>query len=296
MIKINKLRKCYDDLVAVDSISFQLNPSETFGLLGPNGAGKTTTLNMIVGVLEPDEGTVDIDGGGSPTRPEVRRRIGNAPQALSLYAELTAEENLRFFGRLYKLSGRRLKERVDWSLALAGLTSRRSDRVSTFSGGMQRRLNMACAMIHDPPVLLLDEPTVGVDPQSRNAIFDSIEELKSEGRTIVYTTHYMEEAQRLCDRVAIMDNGKILALDTVNSLITNHGGNSIVEVELASPPDDPSRLPGRIEGTHLRAETDKPLEMVAQLAQSGYDFISVNVDHADLETVFLNLTGRSLRD
>lgn len=168
MIKISNLRKCYDDLVAVDSISFELKPSETFGLLGPNGAGKTTTLNMIVGVLEPDEGTVDIDGDGSPTRPEVRRRIGNAPQSLSLYAELTGEENLRFFGRLYRLSGRRLMERVDWALDLAGLSSRRTDRVGTYSGGMQRRLNIACALIHDPPVLLLDEPTVGVDPQSRN--------------------------------------------------------------------------------------------------------------------------------
>ena len=296
MIKIDNLRKCYGNLVAVDSISFELRPSETFGLLGPNGAGKSTTLNMIVGVLEPDAGTVDIDGSGSPAQPEVRRQIGNAPQSLSLYDELTAEENLRFFGRLYRLSGRHLKERVDWALDLAGLASRRSDRVSTFSGGMQRRLNMACALIHDPPVLLLDEPTVGVDPQSRNAVFEAIEQLKSEGRTIIYTTHYMEEAERLCDRVAIIDHGKILALDTVDALIRKHGGKSIVEVELASPPKDASGLPGKIEGTHLRVETDKPLEMVAQLAQSGQDFISVNVDRADLETVFLNLTGRSLRD
>jgi ABC-2 type transport system ATP-binding protein len=161
---------------------------------------------------------------------------------------------------------------------------------------MARRLNLACAMVHDPRVLLLDEPTVGVDPQSRNAIFDSIEKLIADGRTIIYTTHYMEEAQRLCDRVAIIDHGKILDVDTVPSLIEKHGGKSVIEAELTKPPDDHSRLPGEIEGTTLRIETEKPLEMVAELGRSGFEFTRMNIVKADLETVFLNLTGRRLRD
>ena len=217
MIQADNLRKRYGALTAVDGISFEVRSGETFGLLGPNGAGKTTTLNLLVGTLTPDGGSVYINGEADPTNATVRQQIGYAPQAIALYGELTAEENLTFFGRLYGLSARQLRERARQALDLTGLSDRRQDRVRTFSGGMKRRLNLACALIHDPPVLLLDEPTVGVDPQSRNLIFDKIEWLRGQGRTIVYTTHYIEEAQRLCDRVAIMDHGRILALDTSNA-------------------------------------------------------------------------------
>ena len=296
MITAQNLRKTYGELVAVDDVSFELKAGETFGLLGPNGAGKTTTINMVVGVLAPDTGSVSINGETDPTKPQIRKMIGNAPQSIAIYEDLTAEENLIFFGRLYGLSGRELAERVASALEVAQLTDRKSDRARTFSGGMQRRLNMACAIVHNPPVLLLDEPTVGVDPQSRNLIFDKIEDLKAEGRTIVYTTHYMEEAQRLCDRVAIIDHGKILDIDTVDKLIDRHGGSSMIYGDLTQPPVDPTSIPGELDGLQLRIETDSPLEEVARLSGTGLKFSSLRIERPDLESVFLNLTGRRLRD
>ena len=175
MVKAENLTKRFGDITAVDGISFEISRSESFGFLGPNGAGKSTTINMLAGVLEPDSGSISINGASDPTRSNVRRSLGIAPQALALYEELTGEENIAFFGRLYGLSGRKLRERVNWSLELVGLSERRQHRVKTYSGGMQRRLNLACGMVHDPPVLLLDEPTVGIDPQSRNLIFDKVE-------------------------------------------------------------------------------------------------------------------------
>jgi len=296
MIKATGLKKSYGSLRAVDGISFEVQRGETYGLLGPNGAGKTTTINMLLGVLKPDEGLISINGHDDPTRAEVRLEIGNAPQALAIYDDLTAEENLSFFGKLYGLKGSELEERVDWSLEFAVLTERRRSLVKTYSGGMKRRLNLACALVHNPPVILLDEPTVGVDPQSRNLIFDSIEELKKAGRTIIYTTHYMEEAQRLCDRVAIIDKGKILADDTIPELIRAHGGLSVIEGELESAPEEQSKLPGLFDGLSWRMETDRPMRQFTELIQSGMKFTRVNIVKADLETVFLNLTGRRLRD
>jgi ABC-2 type transport system ATP-binding protein len=181
-------------------------------------------------------------------------------------------------------------------LELAELQERRKDRVETYSGGMQRRLNLACALVHDPPLLLLDEPTAGVDPQSRHHIFESIETLKRQGKTLLYTTHYMEEAQRLCDRVAIMDGGKILALDSVDRLIETHGGGSVIEAELARPPASSQDLPGDLDGTRWRLTTERPFEDLARIAQQGVAFHRVRVDRPDLESVFLSLTGRKLRD
>jgi ABC-2 type transport system ATP-binding protein len=296
MIQVRQLRKSYGALVAVDDISFEVRPGETFGLLGPNGAGKSTTIGMMIGVLAPDAGSVTVNGDAKPTTSAARRHIGVAPQSLALYEELSATENLKFFARLYDLAGARLKERVQWGLEFAGLESRRRDRVKTFSGGMKRRLNMAVALVHDPQVIFLDEPTVGVDPQSRNHIFDRIEQLRSAGRTMVYTTHYMEEAQRLCDRVAIMDNGRILDLDSVDQLIARHGGRSVVKAELARPPVDVAALPAPLDGLALRFESDRPFEDVGRLSSAGVSFQTLEVARPDLETVFLTLTGRSLRD
>ncbi|MGD8922114.1 MAG: ABC transporter ATP-binding protein [Candidatus Zixiibacteriota bacterium] len=296
MISVTNIKKTFDSLTAVDDVSFEIQQGEIFGLLGPNGAGKTTTINMMVGALKPDSGQVSIDGGGDPMRTEIRMKIGAAPQALAIYEDLTAEENVVFFGRLYGIRGRQLKERVDWTLELVGLTERRRDRASAYSGGMKRRLNLACSLVHDPEILLFDEPTVGVDPQSRNLIFDKIEMLRGQGRTIVYTTHYMEEAQRLCDRVAIIDHGKILDLDTVDNLIDRHGGEAVVTALLESPNDISVDLPGQLEGDQLRFTSSRPLEEVARLNSSGVRFRSLKVDRADLESVFLNLTGRRLRD
>lgn len=296
MIQVAHLRKSYGSLIAVNDVSFEVGKGETFGLLGPNGAGKTTTIHMMAGALKPDSGAISIDGLDDPMLPEVRKRIGVAPQALSLYDQLTGEENVAFFGKLYGLNGADLNERAEWALDFTGLTDRRHDRLHTYSGGMQRRLNLACAIVHDPPVIYLDEPTAGVDPQSRNHLYEKIEELADQGRTILYTTHYMEEAQRLCDRVAIMDQGAILALDSVNGLIHQHGGSPVLLAELERPPGPGIRLPGDLNGTSLRLETDQPFEEAARLNETGIRMRELRVERPDLEAVFLALTGRRLRD
>jgi ABC-2 type transport system ATP-binding protein len=296
MIRVHQLRKAYGTTIAVDDVSFEVPRGETFGLLGPNGAGKTTMINIMIGVLASDRGSIEVNGGAKPTEPASRRGIGVAPQSLAIYEELSAQENLKFFARLYHLTGARLKERVAWALEFAGLEDRRRDRAKTYSGGMKRRLNMAVALVHDPQVIFLDEPTVGVDPQSRNHIFQRIEQLKASGRTIIYTTHYMEEAQRLCDRVAIMDHGKILDLDRVDALIDRHGGHSVVKAELVRPPSDKSLLPAPLDNLSLRFESDRPFEEVGRLSSVGIAFQSVEVTRPDLESVFLTLTGRSLRN
>lgn len=294
IVQVQKLYKMYGSNVAVDGLGFEIARGEAFGLLGPNGAGKTTTISMLVGLLKADGGEILV-GGGNPLEPDVRRMIGVAPQTLSLYEEMTARENLDFFGRLYGITGTELRQRVDWALAFAELEDRAKDRIATFSGGMKRRMNIAVALLHEPEILLLDEPTVGVDPQSRNHIFESIQKLRDDGMTILYTTHYMEEAQRLCDRVAIVDHGKLMALDTVPNLVGTHGGRSVVTAELGTMPQNVD-LPGHLDGTSVRFESDRPLEQVAELTGQGVQFQTLNIAQPDLESVFLTLTGRSLRD
>jgi ABC-2 type transport system ATP-binding protein len=223
MLTLTAVRKSYGALVAVDDLSLSVTRGEVLGLLGPNGAGKSTTVNLAVGLIGPDTGTVTIGDQRDPSSPAVRRVIGVAPQSLALYDLLSGEENLRFFGEMYGLARAALDERVQWALDFVGLADRRRDRVAAYSGGMKRRLNLAAAVVHDPELILLDEPTVGVDPQSRHQIFTNILALKQLGRTVIYTTHYMEEAERLCDRVAIVDRGRLLALGTVRQLLDAHG-------------------------------------------------------------------------
>jgi ABC-2 type transport system ATP-binding protein len=219
MLDIRGVRKSFGSTVAVDDVSFTVERGQLVGLLGPNGAGKTTTVSMIAGLAEPDRGDVLIDGRalGDDTDP-AKRRLGLVPQELALYDELTARDNLRFFGALYHLTGRALDGAIASALDLVGLTERARDRVKTFSGGMKRRLNLAASLLHDPDLVLLDEPTVGVDPQSRNAIFDNLERLKRRGKALLYTTHYMEEAERLADRIVVIDHGTVVADDTVDRL------------------------------------------------------------------------------
>jgi ABC-2 type transport system ATP-binding protein len=247
MLDIRNLRKSFGPLVAVDGVSFTVSPGQLIGLLGPNGAGKTTTVSMIAGLVTPEKGEVLIDGArlSGDTDPK-KKRIGLVPQDLALYDELSARSNLRFFGALYGLAGSALDKAIASALELVGLADRVNDRVATYSGGMKRRLNLASGLLHDPDILLLDEPTVGVDPQSRNAIFDNLELLKSRGKALLYTTHYMEEVERLADRIVVMDHGKVIADDTLGGLQSR----------------------------------------VATVAGG----------RATLETVFLTLTGRSLRD
>lgn len=281
MLHLKNLRKKFGDNVAVDDLSLDIEKGEIFGLLGPNGAGKTTTVNMTVGLLKPDGGSITINGEGSPEDPKVRGRIGVATQALAIYEEMSGEENVRFFATMQGLGGAQRKERVAWALDFVGLTDRRRDKANQYSGGMKRRLNLAIAIVHKPALLLLDEPTVGVDPQSRNAIFENILALREQGATVVYTTHYMEEAQRLCDRVGIIDHGKMLALDTVDTLIAAHGGESLV-------------IAKRAEG-NVEISTSDPLGELQRLQATG-TLQTFRVEWPDLEHVFLNLTGRSLRD
>ncbi len=233
MLEAQDLWKSFGDRTAVAGVSLRVQPGRIVGLLGPNGAGKSTTVAMMCGLTRPDRGTVTLGGvplAGDATA--VKRRLGFVPQDIALHEDLAALANLRLFGALYGLHGKELEERAQAALALVGLADRGRDKPQSFSGGMKRRLNIACALVHDPDVLLLDEPTVGVDPQSRNAIFDNLEMLRSRGKALLYTTHYMEEAERLCDHIVIIDHGKVIASDTPEALY-----------RLAPPPVEEARAP-----------------------------------------------------
>jgi ABC-2 type transport system ATP-binding protein len=242
IVEVNHLVKRYpgSDQPAVRDVSFAIQRGEIFGFLGPNGAGKTTTISMLSCLLKPSGGSATIAGFDLSRQPnEVKRRIGLVPQDLALYPTLSANDNLLFYGRIYGLTGKQLKQRVDAALKMVGLYDRRHEAVQKYSGGMKRRINIAAGLLHQPEILFLDEPTVGVDPQSRNFIFDNVEELNQNGVTVLYTTHYMEEAERLCHRVAIIDQGKIVALDTPRALQETLGDGLIV---VGLPADVPGTL------------------------------------------------------
>ncbi len=309
MLEVKALKKTYGKIVAVDGVSLRAGSAETIGLLGPNGAGKTTTVSMIAGLFPPDSGEVLIDG--SPLRGDtdpVKRKIGLVPQNIALYDELTALANLNFLGALYDLHGPVLKRAIREALDLVGLADRSKDKVGTFSGGMKRRLNLAAALLHDPQILLLDEPTVGVDPQSRNAIFDNLETLKKRGKTLVYTTHYMEEAERLCDRIIIIDHGRVIANDTLHGLHRMLPVTNLLAIELEGPdgfklepllmlPDVVSaEVREGIVRIGLHNLTTGAPAVLRWLSESGYSYQHVTSERPDLETVFLSLTGRNLRD
>jgi ABC-2 type transport system ATP-binding protein len=290
VLALRDIRRRFGSTIAVDGLSLEVRTGEVFGLLGPNGAGKSTTIAIATGLLAPDAGSVDLLGLGSPSSPKVRMHLGLAPQEITLYAELTARENLRFFADLYGVTNARV--RVDELLALVELDARANDRVATFSGGMKRRLNLAAALVHDPKLVLLDEPTAGVDPQSRNRILELVRRLAGEGKTVLYTTHYMEEAAKICDRVGIVDHGRMLDVGTVAELVARHGGQSAVTIER--------------DGAEERILTADPVAEVArQFARAnsdrergevGREVTGLRIERPDLETVFLSLTGRSLRE
>ncbi len=276
ILHVEKLGKDYGDRRAVDAIDLDVRRGEIFGLLGPNGAGKTSTISMACGVVPPSRGRVRVDGHDIVTDTfAAKRAIGLVPQDLAVYEELTPRQNLAFFAQLYGLEGEALAARVDWALGIAELADRGNDLVKTFSGGMKRRLNLVCGLVHKPTLLVCDEPTVGVDPQSRRHIFDAILRLRREGMTIVYTSHYMEEVEELCDRIAIMDAGKVVACGTLDELRRAHGGGGL-ELEVAG---DDAVLEAAVAAIERAGATIK------RRAQSG-----------NLEQVFLALTGRGLRD
>ncbi len=310
MLEVKGIKKRFGEVVAVDGVDLRVSRGEMVGLLGPNGAGKTTTVSMIAGLLRPDGGEVLI--GSRPLsgdRDPAKREIGLVPQELALYEELSARENLALFGALYGLDGAEGRRAIAGALEFVGLADRSKDKVAVYSGGMRRRLNLAVALVHDPKLLLLDEPTVGVDPQSRHAIFDNLETLKQRGKALLYTTHYMEEAERLCDRLVIIDHGKVVADDTMHGLYRLLPAANLLTVELEDTEDtlwlgDLRRLPEvqsiecdgaevRIGVRSLSAETPRILQW---LLDHGHKYRHVASERADLETVFLTLTGRRLRD
>jgi len=301
----------YGLTVALDQFSLDLHPGEIVGLLGPNGAGKSTTVAMLCGLVDADRGEVFVGTGASRLALDenahaAKRRIGFVPQELSIYENLGAAANLELFGALYGLSGALLRGRVDAALALVGLADRARDKPRTFSGGMKRRLNIAAALVHDPDVLIFDEPTVGVDPQSRNAIFDNLETLRDHGKALLYTTHYMEEAERLCDRVVIMDHGRVVASDTLAGLYQRLPAVETLELEVEGAVDLAAlgaatgvTRPTQ-DGTRLHvgvAELGRSAPaLLTWLATHGHGVHRISSGRADLEDVFLSLTGRQLRD
>lgn len=310
MLEVRAIKKRFGSVTAVDGVSFRIERGEVVGLLGPNGAGKTTTVSIICGLLAPDEGEVQLDGRTlrSDTDP-VKRKLGVVTQELALYDELSALHNLRFFGALYDLSGPDLDRSIAGALELVGLSDRARHPVKTFSGGMKRRLNLAVALLHDPDILLLDEPTVGVDPQSRNAIFENLEFLRNQGKSLLYTTHYMEEAERLCDHIVIVDQGRVIADDTLRGLYRRLPASNRMSIELDRP-DESSWIeelrahPGVVQAdigdgvltvaiNDLCATAPMVLDCLARHKVAYGHFVS---DRPDLEAVFLSLTGRSLRD
>jgi ABC-2 type transport system ATP-binding protein len=304
------LVKSYGSLRAVDGVSFRVRPGTILGLLGPNGAGKTTTVSMLCGLLAPDSGQVLIQGAPLKGDADPKKRlVGLVPQDLALYEDLTATDNLILFGGLYGMGRRTLQTAMASSLAFVGLADRADEKVKTYSGGMKRRLNLAAGLLHDPPILLLDEPTVGVDPQSRSAIFDNLEALKARGKALLYTTHYMEEAERLCDHLVILDHGRVIAEGTLRELAGRIPRTNRLEVELESPGEGEWLADVRSLQGVLRAELmDRTLAVTVEdltavtpavlgcLAERGVAYTQVASERADLEEVFLSLTGRSLRD
>ncbi len=307
ILEVTDVGKSFGKTVALGGVSFRVDRGELFGLLGPNGAGKTTLLSIISGLTRPDAGRVTVLGRDIGSGDiDARRQIGLVPQELALYAELTARENLLFFGSLYGLDRPALRERAERVLRAAGLAERGEDRVTGFSGGMKRRLNLAVALMHAPPLLLLDEPTTGVDPQSRNHLFEEIRRLNREGTTVVYTSHYMEEVQALCRRVGILDHGRLIACDHVATLVRQLPGLIRLRV-----PGAPSRLSERLkelDGVRvLNADGDTIalqcqdvkgalIRIVTVLNEQQIELTSLETEEPNLERVFLHLTGRALRD
>ncbi len=309
VLSCSDLLKRFGDRVAVDGVGFSIASGETYGLLGPNGAGKTTTVSMVCGLLERDGGEVVVAGiPVTPNATKAKAAIGLVPQEIALYPDLSGKENLRFFGQLYGLTGKTLGERIDHVLDIVGLADRASERVDKYSGGMKRRINIAAGLLHEPKLLILDEPTVGVDPQSRNAILENVEQLAAEGLAVLYTTHYMEEAERLCDRVGIIDEGKIIAEGTRRELTAKIGQRDRIELTGTGRLAQFAAQAKRLKDVSDATVGDGNVQF---LVRSGREFLprllemadrakvavtSVEVIEPDLEAVFLHLTGKGLRD
>lgn len=308
-IKLNDVVKRYDNNLAVDNVSMTISKGEIFGLLGPNGAGKSTVIKMIIGLLRPNSGVITIDDKSIvKSSLEIKRIMGLVPQELAIYPNLTTRENIEFFGRLYGLRGRNLKERVDESLQFTGLSESQKEKPKKFSGGMKRRLNIACAIAHQPQIIIMDEPTVGIDPQSRIHILESVKELNRRGSTVIYTSHYMEEVEAVCTRVGIIDHGKLIALGSLQLVKELQETEQKIIIQATdirfNPVDQIKRLVG-VKGVSL---SENLIEISTANAQENLQDIlfilsnanvrvkDISIKEPDLESVFLSLTGRKLRD
>ncbi|ADH97830.1 ABC transporter ATP-binding protein [Salisediminibacterium selenitireducens] len=310
MLETHELTKTFKGITAVDQVNMYLGKGESVGLLGPNGAGKSTTISMISTLMKATTGHVLLNGQkiGSETR-SIRSILGVVPQEIALYEDLSAYENLQFFGRIYGLKGSDLKARIEDRLDLVGLTDRKHDLIKTYSGGMKRRINIACALLHDPEILIMDEPTVGIDPQSRTYILDMVRQLNEEkGMTILYTSHYMEEVERLCDRIYIMDHGQIIANGTNDELKRILSNEEAIYIDIDAPNPVFTKQLSVIEGIRQVTDTDDGIKLIVdkgtrklpdifQLADAlSVNVLNVRVEIPTLEDVFLHLTGRTLRD
>ncbi len=309
LLEVKGLSKTFNSNKAVDDVTFNVEAGEIFGLLGPNGAGKSTLVGMVSTLLKPTRGDIIIDGHSVVREPmAVKRLIGVVPQEIALYPTLTARENLVFWGKMYGLSTPDIKERADNVLEIVGLADRADERIDTYSGGMKRRINIAAGLLHSPKVLFMDEPTVGIDPQSRNHILETVKRLNEDGLTVIYTSHYMEEVEFLCDRIAIVDKGRVIAVGTQEELRLLVGNKDVIRVKAPEVPEDVAADLKKIkdvDGVTLKeGEIDilspHGREVLASVIKGLYDrqvkIASVEVQEPDLESVFLHLTGRSLRD
>jgi ABC-2 type transport system ATP-binding protein len=311
LVTFREVVKKYDTTITVNHLSFNIEKGEIFGLLGPNGAGKSTTIHMLSGLLNPSGGDILVDGFSIRKQPiEVKKRIGLVPQELAIYETLTARENVTFFAKLYGLRGTLLRDRVDEALQFVGLLDKAKDKPSTFSGGMKRRLNIACAIMHRPKLIIMDEPTVGIDPQSRNHILDSIRELNKLGSTVIYTSHYMEEVEAICTRIGILDKGKLIACGTKDELKRQVGQEEkiIFEIDQKSKPamteivEHPGvlQLAERDNSMTLEVSVKESLSILQDLLfilqKHGINIRKLTRVEPNLESLFLQMTGRTLRD
>ncbi|HWR60533.1 MAG TPA: ABC transporter ATP-binding protein [Clostridia bacterium] len=309
MLKVVSLHKSFGSTKAVDGISFQVDRGEVFGLLGPNGAGKSTAISMISTLIAPAEGEIVFDGRNIIADPKaIRQRLGVVPQDIALYPTLSGYENLAFWGSMYGLKGAELKKRINEVSKIIGLNGRLKDRVDKYSGGMKRRINIGAALLHRPELLIMDEPTVGIDPQSRNHILDTVLELNRQGMTIIYTSHYMEEVEYLCSRICIMDQGRIIASGTKEELVGLTKGRTRIFLKLDKPDEEILGILRRIKGVSEAELVEDEVavsgenvdiilaDIIAGVTEHGRRISSIDVRKPDLESVFLHLTGKALRD